>query len=288
MKRDYKLYIICLAIFIVCFVLYFAYLRYSNYEENKNEEKVYIYDGKLGSAGEIDKTTIIVSIFASDKNNIWTYNDEENSTIYDTLDDLEIATDYLTKQVKKYKKNAKFIFDWANNSDLRYDTSFDEVLVRSDGSMYDVQKQYIENNINSEELKKKYKADNIIYMFFFNTDYSNQSNSWTLGYSNSKKYDKEYTNVFIKYDDKFIMAPSSYAHEIMHCFGAHDLYYANSYIPIEYVNYCKEVNCKDIMYRVTADKEIHFDFTELDAYYLGLIDYVPKIVNEYNLALTEH
>ena len=74
----------------------------------------------------------------------------------------------------------------------------------------------------------------------------------------------------------------------MHCFGAHDLYYSNTFIPSEYVNYCVKTNCEDIMYRVTADKEIHFGFTELDAYYLGLIDYVPSVVTEYNLSLTEH
>ena len=287
MKKEYKLYLICLVVFIVSMVGYFIYLRYINPSDPK-EEIVYVYDGSLGSAGQIDKTTIIVSIFTSDANNKWIYDGEDKKTIYNTLDDLKISTNYLTKQIKMYNKKATFIYDWTDYSDLRYDTAFEETLVRNDGTMYDVQKDYIVNNIDSDGLKKKYKADNIIYMFFFNTDYTNQINSWTLGHSNGEKFDLEFINIFIKYDDKYIMAPSSYAHEIMHCFGAHDLYYSNSFITADYVNYCKAVNCEDIMYRVTADKEIAFDFTELDAYYLGLIDYIPEVVNEYNLALSEH
>ena len=287
MKKEYKLYLICFVVFIVSVITYYVYLEY--YKNSVPvEDNTYVYDGSLGTAGEIDKTTIIVSIFSSDKNNQWIYDSVDKSTIYDTLDNLKIATNYLTKQVKKYKKNASFIYDWTKYSDLRYDTTFEENLVIEEGTMYDVQKRYIMNNIDSEGLKKEYKADNIIYMFFFNTDYTNQVNSWTLGHANGSRFDIEYINVFIKYDDKFIMAPSSYAHEIMHCFGAHDLYYANSYIPVSYVNYCKEVNCEDIMYRVTADNMIHFDFTELDAYYLGLIDYVPEVVTQYNMGLTEH
>lgn len=48
---------------------------------------------------------------------------------------------------------------------------FTETLVRADGSMYDVQAGYIQENIPTEELKRAYDADNVVYFFFFNTPY---------------------------------------------------------------------------------------------------------------------
>ena len=84
----------------------------------------------------------------------------------------------------------------------------------------------------NEELKEKYQAQNIIYMFYFNTDESNTVNSWSLG--NNQDLETEIINVFVRdnlSDGFYYMPASSLAHEIMHCFGAYDLHYASSAIP---------------------------------------------------------
>ena len=46
-------------------------------------------------------------------------------------------------------------------------------MIVEDGRNYKYQKNYIKKNINSKHLLEKYNADNILYIFYFNTPYSN-------------------------------------------------------------------------------------------------------------------
>jgi len=253
-----------------------------------NKNSVYSYDGSLGSAGKMEGTTVVISIFANEEGTSWNYEDEEdNATIHETLQYLKIATNWLSEQVRKYDKEAMFVCDWGEYSDLKYEADFEEKLVGADIAMYEVQTKYIENNIDGEKLKKKCNAENIIYLFYFNTDFSNKINSWTLGYSNDESYYYEFCNIFVKYDGKYVMEPSGYAHEIMHTFGAHDLYYPNRFISMEYVQFCRESNSNDIMFTTCLGEDITNDFTDLDAYYVGICD-GSSVVEEWDLAISEH
>lgn len=252
------------------------------------EEYVSSYDGAQGSAGSLNGRTLMISIFTDDAETSWNSESEEDSNmIYDSLDNLRISTEYLTTQAARYGSKAEFIWDWELNPDLRYDAKFTESLVTEYGDMYEVQKDWIEQNIDIDTLKNKYRADNVIYFFFFNTDYSNQVNPWYLGYSCSPDYYVEFCNIYVRFDDVFITQPPSYAHEILHCFGAHDLYYANEFIPSNYVDHLGEIGSNDIMYTVYDSKDIGNEFTDLDAYYVGLIDHCRE-VDKWNLAKSEH
>lgn len=255
-----------------------------------SDEDRYIspYGGELGTAGSLSGRTLLISIFTRDAGTSWNADsDEDNEMIYDTLDNLSISTRYLSEQAARYGSSAEFIYDWELNPDLYYTASFSENLVTEFGDMYYVQKEWIEKNVKTEELKNRYRADNVIYLFFFNTDFSNQVNPWYLGYSCSPEYDIEYCNIFVRFDDQYITKPSSYAHEIMHCFGAHDLYYANEFIPETYVDHLEKTYSNDIMFTVTDSKEIYNDFTDLDAYYTGILKECPE-VDEWRLARSEH
>ena len=68
----------------------------------------------------------------------------------------------------------------------------------------------------------------------------------------------------------------------MHQFGAHDLYNENMYINNNYVSYLNDIDSNDIMYKITDSNEIVNDFSEIDAYYVGLIDN-SNIVEEFKL-----
>ena len=72
-----------------------------------------------------------------------------------------------------------------------------------------------------------------------------------------------------------------YFAEILHIFGAVDLYYSSKYVPEDYVNYCNLTKCDDIMYSVYTGDDIQHGFSDIDAYYVGLID-KPSIIDEYN------
>ncbi len=257
-------------------------------EEPVTENYQSPYNGELGSAGSLKGRTMIVSIYADDALTSWDSDSDEDSMMkLDTLDNLRISTEFLTQQAERYGSSTEFIWNWELNPDLCFTARFEESLVTEYGDMYHVQENWINENVDTEALKNRYRADNVIYLFFFNTDFSNQVNPWYLGYSCSPDYYIEFCNIYVRFDDCFVSKPSTYAHEMMHCFGAHDLYYANEFIPSSYVDHCESTFSNDIMYTVVDSKEITNDFSELDAYYVGLIDECAD-VRQWNLAPSEH
>lgn len=246
------------------------------------------YEGDLGSARSLDGTTVIFSIYASDSTTRWDPDSQtDRDMIRDTHDNLWRAVTYLGEQVGQYGKTADFVWNWEEDADLRYDAAFEESLVTPYGDMYSVQREWVLSHIDTETVRAKYDAQNVVYLFFFNTDFSNQVNPWTLGHSNCSDYDVEFCNLYVRFDDAYVTPPSTYAHEMMHCFGAHDLYYANEFIPQRYVDHCAASGSNDIMYTVVDGKWITNDFTELDAYYTGLIDSCEE-AETWNLAQSEH
>ena len=234
----------------------------------------------LGSAGSPDATTLIVSIFANDCNTNWDFEAEEDrATRSLMLSYMESAVSWLTQQIATYGAEPHFIYDWEANPDLYFTYDFDQLLlVRPDAGAYWDQEDYVLESIPSESLKEKYHAQNIIYMFYFNTDERNTVNSWSMGYNQYRE--TELINIFVRddYPGGFYYVPaSSLAHEIMHCFGAYDLYYASDIISQDYVEHCIATDSMDIMYTVSFGAEIPQLFTQLDAYYMGLIDSCDEV-----------
>ena len=235
-----------------------------------------------GSAGYVEGTTLIVSIFASESGTDWDFSTDEDCATRDLmLDNMEIAASWLTRQIGAYGAEANFIYDWEENPDLYYAYDFGDLyLVRKDSGGYWMQEEYLLENIPSEALKKKYQAQNIIYMFYFNTDESNTISTWTL--SDRHKVKTEIINVFVRNnrsDGLYYITASGLAHEIMHCFGAYDLYYASETIPQAYVDYCKDMISTDIMYTTSRLLSIDYlEFSRLDAYYMGLVDNCDEVI----------
>ena len=256
----------------------------NNKEEfNKGNESpsITLDEKRNGTADKIEGTTVIISIYANDELVTWNDNLENDiSKIDDTINNLRIATDYLTKAVAKYEKSAKFIYDWHENSDLRYEMTFKDNIVDNYNYKYDVQREWIIDNIDIDKIKKKYAADNIVFVYFFNTDNTNSAITSTYN------LDIDIVNVFPE-NSRYVVPPATYAHELLHTFGAPDLYYANATINQEYVDYLSETNSKDIMFMVTDTSTIIDVFSDLDAYYVGLIDSHPD-VDKWGLGISEH
>lgn len=244
-----------------------------NQEENK------MFGSINGTADTIDGKTIIVSIYADDYGTKWDFN-KDKERIEDTFDNLKIATNYLKEQVKKYGKNATFIYDWENNSDLKYEAQFTDDIVALNGN-YDLQREWIVNNIDIDKLINKYKADNIIFMFFFNNKEFKLHSAYTYN-----KFDIELINMFLQ-EAEGDTYPATYAHEIMHTFGAPDLYMENDIINEDYINYLIDINSNDIMRTISPGKEITNTFSSLDAYYVGLIN-SHEDIEKWNLGISEH
>jgi hypothetical protein len=91
--------------------------------------------------------------------------------------------------------------------------------------------------------------------------------------------------------------PAAYAHEILHTFGAVDLYDTsdeNLGATKKFVRYIGKHDANDIMYTVYNEKtgESEYDrisnrLTALDAYYIGWTDSCP-LVKEWNLLPSQH
>ena len=244
------------------------------------------YNGALGSAGSLRGTTLLISIFTNDAQTAWD-DEADREEMLLTLNRMDTAAQWLTEQAAAYGSDASFLYDWTADPDLRYDASFSELLVREDGGMYEVQADYVRENIDSDALRQKYHADNVVYFFLFNTPYEHTPNPWSLGFLSSPDYDIEYVNLYIRFGDVFDAPPATYAHEILHAFGAPDLYYVDTGIPQEFVDYCSQTGCNDIMFTVNAGETIDSDFTPIDAYYVG-IGARPAEADEWGLGPSEY
>lgn len=233
-----------------------------------------------GSAGFVEGTTVIVSVFANDGCTAWNFETEADLSTRDIMrKHLSSATDWLTRQIGLYGVESRFIYDWEANPDLYYTCDFgNRLLVRQDTGGYLLEETYVLENIPLEALKEKYQAQNIIYIFYFNTDESNTVRSWAVSDQNGE--DTEIINIYARHarsDGFYYMAAATFAHEILHCFGAPDLYYASETIPQDYVDYCERTASWDIMFSTNLGETVLHLFTELDAYYLGLIDHCDEV-----------
>lgn len=253
----------------------------SNIEKNNyNNDGEYhsFYDGKFGSCGKLEGNTVIVSIIADDEFNKWEYGTDfieygEN----EILNDLNSSTAFMIQKAEEYGKNVTFIYDWTNNEDLLYNANFnceifDDHNEYTDYSAYYIEKQWIMDNIDIDNIKNKYKADNIAFIFYFNPGRNNICRPCAFTHFSSDDIDVELINMYTRWNQYSIPVPFTYVHEMFHLYGAPDLYHSNEFIPEEYVEYCDKIQKNDIMYNGLPTRDIPECVTELDAYYIGLTD----------------
>ena len=183
---------------------------------------------------------------------------------------------------------------------MYYETSLDEDFGETKVFLdkYHInQWQYIENNIPSDELKQKYDCRNVVYLFFINSVVPADYSAYALPfYAEERTYPYEMCFIPTKYGET-VVAPSTVIHEMLHCFGAPDLYTADA-LEINYgttddfVDYCKENVPNDIMLTtfslIDGEKKKVFDridgeITDITAYYIGWLDTPPPEVDEYGL-----
>lgn len=249
----------------------------------------------LGSASEMEGTTVVLSLYTDDKRSEW--NSSSNKLMNNSLSYLGVSCSWLTKQCSRYNKNASFVYDWSKDSDLKYDISLNCDML-DDNSSYNAIENYLDD-FEYESVMEKYNADNIIFMFFVNTPENNDQTSWTHMYiEDLETYPLEFCVIYMNVEG-YEENPSAIAHEMMHTFGAPDLYVAdnggdNFGVTQKYVNYMEKTNSNDIMYTnydcdtgVDYYDKISNEMSDLDAYYLGLTDY-SEVAEEWGFAKSQH
>lgn len=244
------------------------------------------YSTFLGSSGKISDTTVLVSIFANDANTKWDTNSQlDQERINSLYENLGIGVQWLEEQCKAYGADAELIYDWKQHTDLVYYTDFSPQVETDDLRISSAQRLYVTGRINKDLMRQKYNAQNIIFIFYFNFTATTELRSHTTGDAST-----EIINIFPKASPGAGAFPSqaaTFAHEILHCFGAYDLYGASVDIPQAYVEHCRETNCRDIMFTTYPTDENPVLFTDLCAYYIGLIDYCEE-VEEWDLPKSSH
>ncbi|MBQ4256748.1 MAG: hypothetical protein II714_03740 [Oscillospiraceae bacterium] len=246
-----------------------------------------------GSVGAMEGRAVVITVFAEDATTSWDFTlaadrkTRDHSLLYQGM-----AADYLEKSAAEWGKEIEFVYNWETDPYLRYDAVFEDDLVYDDDG-YDIydEWEYIDTSLpDMDTIKKKYKADHVIYMFLFNTPPECEEVSNTRNYYEGLAYPYEVCNMFCHSED-IEECPSAYAHEMLHTFGAPDLYtpeteyLKNCGVTQRYVDYCAMAYPNDIMVTVYDEKtylprydRITNEITEITAYYVGLTDHCDDVI----------
>ena len=229
-----------------------------------------------GSCNSIKGTTVLVSIFVSDPVHSWDFDKKDSMDGYNRIYwRLKTASEWLTRQAGRYGARPKIIWDWFNQPYLYYTYTSSRYLPDQEYT-YGELRDFIRDKIDLDKIKRYYNADSAIFFTYYNQTKKDKNGgyawSWDFNANASEPYAVEIIWITDEDNDLEVSA-GGLAHEMMHCFGAVDLYRSSDKVPQKYVNHLKSSRSKDIMYFIdySTPDTIKEKFTDLDAYYMGLI-----------------
>ena len=257
-----------------------------------------LFSDKLGSCGELENRTVVVSIFVNDTISEWDLDYCYDYEVYNRAwIDLDYACYWISRRAEDYGKKAEFIYDWDIHPDLLYFGDFD--IDFSSEIDYDTSDkaawEYIEKNIDTKALLEEYRAQNILYMLYINSYDDCEAITCTRSNYQGMSYPYEICFFFMN-DDGELECPAVFAHEMLHAFGAPDLYTSDGQYGItdEYVKHCEDTQSNDIMFtcydRYSSMSYYTFisnEVTDITAYYIGWTDHSDD-VEKYGLGAGEH
>lgn len=259
--------------------------------------------GEHGTAEKLEGKTVCVSLLVDLDYDKWFDEDGDEAKVMKCLENLGLATEWLSEQAADYGKTAEFIYDWEQYPQLYYEVGnvsnrFDYFLRENDG--YNLLWDYVNNNVPSQELVDSFGADNIIYITYFDMD----EYSATLAFAKDCYFDTQFSYdmaFFPLYSKGMEQTATTLAHEIMHLYGAPDWYQA---YPDEPTGYCMTKGCVEYMKQNFADDimlytfdretetpfygKVHGEISEMTAYYVGLTDEAPQAVYDFGIDLSQH
>ncbi len=216
-----------------------------------------------GSCGKLEGRQVIVSMFVNTEEYKWEEEDKE-----ETLRKLSLATAYLENEARKNGREVEFIYDWKEEKGLDYkgkvkfNIKDDEIFIDSLDKKLSLWLQYL---IDYDKIKEEYSSDGVFMMVFFNTD----GRSYAINYDGLDNPDE----TVIMYAGS---APSVYAHEILHLYGARDMYEGEQFTD-ETVAFLKKKYPDEIMLNTEAGDKITKKISPLTAYYIGWKDEAEDI-----------
>ena len=244
----------------------------------------------MGSAGTLTGNVVLINIFLSDEESY--LNDEERQEVMDRLDEM---AEWFYYQIEKYDKELNIIY---NLDDLSIDYHSDSILIPRPGAgseydstwgfdvMYEVYTSY---DIGS--LLERYNADN--YAFIMHINKPGRSYAQPISYEYRDWFAYKYGELTPEFCVIFNRnrltlretVPHTYAHEVLHLFGAIDLYYPNNPLD-ERFQLALEYAPDEIMRRLHDDISRN-TISNLTAYLIGWTDHLEErykvFIEEYKL-----
>jgi len=257
-----------------------------------------------GTSDKLEGKIVVLSIFLNDNTTSWDFDSAaDQETVVALSRNMSLGMDWIVEQGKNYGKNIEFIYDWDTDNELFYFLDIDCDFSTGESQIAAVKPMLDENFKEvSNKLLDKYGADNIIYALYLNESSDTNMTCHAMPFNGTELgYDMPYEPICLTnwvYGAE--QGPATYAHEILHIFGAPDYYLEdvsgnNFGITQEFVDYCQNSDMiNDIMcstydpYTNTIPKDkVTNDLSELTAYYIGWTD-EAALVDEFGLGGSQH
>lgn len=227
----------------------------------------------LGSASFLKGKNILISMFVTTPESSFTH--EERLA---ALDKLESAVSYIEAQAAEYNMEVELLYDWTEYDDLCVEAATDFVINESSDYMEPLDEEiakWFSTLISYEDLMKKYDAQGIATCVFVN----NPGISYAIVYDGT---DNEKESIILFTGDYYQKgteeSAATYAHEILHVFGAHDLYEGAEFTK-EVTDFLAQRYPQEIMTDVSESNKyvITRGISPVTAYHLGWLTYTEEI-----------
>ena len=239
------------------------------------------FSAPQGSAKFLEGRSLLVSIYLTNEDSAWS-----KEAMDQAAEKLDMAARFIEREGERYGKEINLIYDARVNPDLRYTMNYDgkiyqppsdkvytDEINRMSSSTNSAIFDYIEANIPYLTLAKKYRTDSIAFVVFMN-----QPGPISYAYRYTFHNLLRYNEVAVIFND----SPGVTAHEILHMFGAEDLYNEEIYHGIgeAVVEYVKQNFPEDIMLfdrSIDRPDEIPYEISRITAYNVGWLDEMPEL-----------
>ena len=262
---------------VIVFIMLITLFLTTIFIEYSNKLQPHGTDRNMGSSKTLEGNCLFIVVFLSDEES--SFNEEEKQNRFILLGE---ALDFLGEKAECYNKSFEPIF---NNPDIviDYKVNFNiPIYGETDSDWESDILPDIFSKHNIKETIKNYAPDNVSIVYFLNKTgipYAISSGSRGIDEKSIKKTEKAVITTYWKDMNK--ITSSAYAHEILHLFGADDLYYKNdAFHDLEVLS--KELFPYDIMRNTLRDDISVFELNEIDAYAIGWID---ELKEEYHIFL---
>ena len=242
-----------------------------------------------GSAALLTDATVLVNVFLNDAAHGQTWDAESRAA---AVQRTQLAVDWITEQAAGYEAAVNLICDRsADGSDSALTRSYLVQSAMQGGENSEESSAFLDEmdtlcaSLAADSRLAAYGARHIAFLFFLPISgtsftmahYADDGDSFYYEYSCLYKTDA--------YTDGEAESPATYAHEILHLFGAPDLYEGSSdpYVDEALVSYVADTYPGDIMLSTYEDDgssrfdAITKEISPLTAYCLGLTDTCPEL-----------